>query len=76
MDSKAALATPIQSYLGQATVASKVRPTTDDVRSSPVISGRQAMVSDLSEKADTCTAVATSSHSVLRKLPPSADSGA
>ena len=32
--------------------------------------------SDFSEYADTCTAVATSSHGVLRKLPPIADAGA
>ena len=65
MDSSAALATPIQSYLGQATCASKVRPTTEPPRG---ISGSSAMVSDLSEYAETCTAVATSSHSLSRKL--------
>ena len=40
------------------------------------ISGCAATASAFREKADTCTAVATSGHSVLRKLPPSAVSGA
>src|SRR6266702_1049181 len=41
-----------------------------------LISGRAAMASAFSEYADTCTAVATSSHGVSRKLPPRADCGA
>ena len=73
VDSSAAFATPIQSYFGQATCASKSSPTTD----APSLNvGLQAIVSDLSEYAEMWTAVATSSHVVLRKLPPSAASGA
>src|SRR4029077_20016658 len=49
VDSRAALATPIQSYAGHAMVASKVIPTTDPP--SPM-SGRQAIASALSEYAD------------------------
>ena len=72
MDSSAALATPIQSYAGHATVASKVIPTTEEPSD---ISGRQAMASDLSEYADTWTACATSGHGPSRNLPPSSVSG-
>src|SRR5262247_3086530 len=73
-DSSAALATPIQSYLGQATAASKSIPTIDAPPS--LNSGRLAIANDFSEYAEMCSAVATSGHSVLRKLPPSAASGA
>ena len=72
MASSAALAGPIQSYCGQANCASKVRPTTEPPF---CISGRQAMVSDFSEYAETCMAVATDSNGVFRKLPPSASCG-
>ena len=72
MDSSAALATPIQSYAGHATVASKVMPD-DDGR--PDISGRQAIASDLREYAETWTACATSSQGPSRNLPPSRVSG-
>ena len=44
--SNAAFATPIQSYLGQATCASKSRPT---IEPPLLINGRAAMESDLSE---------------------------
>src|SRR5437899_4367725 len=73
VDSNAALATPIQSYFGQATVASKSRPTIDPPSG---ISGSAATARAFREYAETCTAVATSGHSVLRKLPPRAASGA
>jgi hypothetical protein len=68
------LATPIQSYAGQDTVASKVSPTTAPPRSGS--SGRAALASAGSEYVDTCTAVATSSHGASKKPPPSADGGA
>ena len=66
------MATPIQSYAGQATVASKVSPTTEPPGD---ISGRQAWVSDISEYAETWTACATSGHGPVRNLPPSSVSG-
>ena len=72
MLSSAALATPIQSYTGQEMVASKVSPTTEAGLAS---SGLTAMVSELNEYADTCTAVDTSVHGVVRNLPPRAVSG-
>src|SRR3954447_20471224 len=62
-DSSPALATPIQSYTGQAWVASKVRPTTLPPER---ISGRQATANDLYENVDTFSAVATSSHGASR----------
>src|SRR5919107_4450505 len=48
-DSRPALATPIQSYTGQALVASNVRPT---MLPPGCISGRQAVASDLYEYVD------------------------
>ena len=66
------MATPIQSYAGQATVASKVSPTTEPPDD---ISGRLASASDFSEYAETCTAWATSGHGPVRNLPPSSVSG-
>ena len=66
------MATPIQSYAGHATVASKVRPT---IEPPDDINGWQATASDFREYADTCTACATSSHGPSRKLPPSSVSG-
>ena len=72
MDSRPALATPIQSYAGHATVASKVSPTTEPPSD---ISGRHAVASDFKEYADTCTAWATSDHGPSRNLPPSSVSG-
>ncbi len=53
-------------------MASKVSPTTDAV---PPNSGLQAMVSEVSEYADTSTAAFTSSGGVVRNFPPSAVSG-
>ncbi len=50
VDSRAAFATPIQSYLGQATCASKSSPTID---APPLKVGRQAIASDFREYADT-----------------------
>lgn len=47
-DSRAALATPIQSYAGQATVASKSRPTTE-AEGAEASSGRKASTSAFSE---------------------------
>ncbi len=67
------MAGPIQSYCGQAYWASKVRPTTAPPS---CISGSSAVVSDFSEYAETCMAVATDSHGVFRKLPPRASCGA
>ena len=72
MLSSADLDTPIQSYTGQESRASKVSPTTEADSAS---SGLQAMVSDAREYADTCRAVLTSAHGVDRNLPPSAVSG-
>ena len=72
-DSRVALATPIQSYTGHAMVASNVRPT---MLPPFGIAGTHAIASDLSENADTCTAVATDSQGVLRKFPPRASCGA
>ena len=72
MLSSAALATPIQSYTGQEMVASKVSPTTEAGLAS---SGLTAMVSEVNEYAETCTAVDTSPYGVVRNLPPSAVSG-
>ena len=59
------MATPIQSYAGQATVASKVMPTTEPPWP---ISGRQAVDSDFREYAETCTACATSGHGPVEEL--------
>ena len=53
-------------------MASKVSPTTEPPS---VISGRQAVVSDFSEYAETCTAWATSGQGPSRNLPPSSVSG-
>ena len=73
VDSRAAFATPIQSYFGHATCASKSSPTID----APSLKvGLHAIESDFNEYAEICTAVATSSQAVLRKLPPKAASGA
>ena len=41
-----------------------------------LISGKAATARAFSEYVETCTALATSSHGVFRKLPPSADCGA
>ena len=65
MASRAAFAGPIQSYCGQANCASKVRPTTEPPS---CISGRQAIVSDFSENAETCIAVETDSKGVLKEV--------
>ena len=72
MLSSADLATPIQSYTGQETVASKVSPTTE---ADGPNNGRQAMVKEASEYAETWTAVPTSLHGVDKNLPPRAVSG-
>src|SRR5674476_959959 len=65
VDSKAALATPIQSQIGHAYFASNVRPTTLPPSG---ISGRQACARALSEYADAGNAVATASQLASRKL--------
>src|SRR6185437_3720511 len=64
-DSRAALATPIQSYSGQATVASKSRPTTEAPPSAPAVSnsGRNASTRAFSEYVDTWRAWDTSPQS-------------
>ena len=49
------MATPIQSYAGHATLASKSMPT---IEPPGCISGSAAIASDFSENADTCNAVA------------------
>src|SRR5690606_1044616 len=72
-DSRPALATPIQSYTGQATEPSNVIPTIDDPCP---INGSAAIASAFSEYVETWSAVATSCQEVLRKLPPSASCGA
>src|SRR5581483_10731374 len=66
-DSRPALATPIQSYAGQATAASKSRPTSDPPFG---IAGSTARASAANEYVDTCTVVATSSQFAVMKLPP------
>ena len=72
-DSRPAFATPIQSYAGHATVRVEGHP--DHASRPRPISGRQAVVSDFREYAETCTACATSSHGPSRNLPPSSVSG-
>ena len=60
-DSSAAFATPIQSYCGQATVASKSIPTTEPPE---LIKSLVAIVKEASEYAETWRAIATSSQEV------------
>src|SRR3954451_6093678 len=74
VDSRAALATPIQSYTGQATVASKSRPTTDPPPAA-LSSGRQASARAFSEYAEISRAAPTSDHPALRMSPPRQVSG-
>jgi hypothetical protein len=71
--SSAAFATPIQSYTGQATEASKSSPTTDPPWG---MSGASAPPSALREKALVRNAVAALSGGVFRNAPPSASGGA
>src|SRR6266849_943214 len=75
MDSSADFDTPRHSYLLHAHV--------DLTKSSRIIDppcsfikGRNPAASSLNENAHTCSVVATLSHGVLRKFPPSASCGA
>src|SRR5437879_1863881 len=74
-DSSAALETRIQSYCRHACDELTESRVTSEPPCS-FIKGRKPAASSLNENALTCSAVATLSHGVLRKFPPSASAGA
>ena len=73
VDSSAALATPIQSYAGQATVASKVSPTTEPPRRHQRPAGHRPATSASTPRP--APPARRPSHGPSRNLPPSSVSG-